>query len=213
MFTGIVESTGTIKSTRPVPGGRRLSVEVGPIAEECPLGASLSVSGVCLTVAGAAGSTLEFDVITETLETSTFGSKRVGDRVNLERSLKVGDRFDGHFVQGHVDGRAAVTRVQASPREYVIWLQPDTILTPYIIPKGSIAIDGVSLTIAAVEGGEFSVAFIPTTLQRTTLSSLKARDTVNIETDIIARTIVHHLTGMSGSTGLTMSSLRKAGLV
>lgn len=182
------------------------------MADECSLGASLSVSGVCLTVAGAAGSTLEFDVITETLETSTLGSKRVGDRVNLERSLKVGDRFDGHFVQGHVDGRAMVTRVQASPREYVIWLHPDTPLTPYIIPKGSIAIDGVSLTIAAVEAGEFSVAFIPTTLQRTTLSSLGARDVVNIETDVIARTIIHRLTEMSGPTGLTMNTLREAGL-
>lgn len=212
MFTGIVETTGTIFSTRPVPGGRRLSVDVGPMANECPIGASLSLSGVCLTVAEIAGSRLEFDVIIETLETSTLGSKRTGDHVNLERSLKVGDRLDGHFVQGHVDGRATVMRIQASPREYLIWLLPETELTPYIIPKGSITIDGVSLTIAAVEGGEFSVAFIPTTLQRTTLSSLKARDIVNIETDIIARTIIRHLTGMSASTGLTIDALREAGL-
>ncbi|MGD2109021.1 MAG: riboflavin synthase [Phycisphaerae bacterium] len=212
MFTGIVENTGTILSTRPVPGGRRLTVEVGPMATECQSGASLCVSGVCLTVAGQTTNTLDFDVITETLDASTLGSKRVGDRVNLERSLKVGDRLDGHFVQGHVDGRATVIRVSASSREWVVWLAPDPQIAPYIIPKGSVAIDGVSLTIAAVEGGEFSVAFIPTTLERTTLSNLRARDVVNIETDIIARTIIHHLSGVSSSTGVTMDALREAGL-
>ena len=104
------------------------------------------------TSGNTAGSVVAFDVITETLEKSTLGSKRPGDHVNLERSLKVNDRLDGHFVQGHVDGRATVDRVQSSPREHVIWLRPDASLGPYIIPKGSVAVDGVSLTIAAVEG-------------------------------------------------------------
>ena len=212
MFTGIVETTGTITSTRQVPGGRRLSVDIGPMAKECRFGASLSINGVCLTVADATGNTLEFDVIAETLETSTLGGKRVGDRVNLERSLQAGGRLDGHFVQGHIDGRATVTRVHASPREHVIWLRPDATLKSYIIPKGSVAIDGVSLTIAAVEDAEFSVAFIPTTLERTTLSSLAVGDVVNIETDIIARTIIHHLRGMTSSPDLTMETLREAGM-
>jgi len=212
MFTGIVETTGTIMSTRQVPGGRRLSVDVGPMAKECRLGASLSVNGVCLTVADATGNTLAFDVIAETLETSTLGTKRVGDRVNLERSLQAAGRLDGHFVQGHIDGRATVTRAHVSPREYVIWLRPDATLKSYIIPKGSIAIDGVSLTIAAVEGTEFSVAFIPTTIESTTLSSLSVGDVVNIETDIIARTIIHHLRGMTSATDLTMETLREAGM-
>ncbi len=211
MFSGIIECTATITDTRPVRGGRRLSLEVGPVAAECAIGASLCVSGVCLTVAGVEGGELVFDVITETLEKSTLGSKRVGDKVNLERSLRVGDRLDGHFVQGHVDGRATVDRVQASSPEYVVRLLPDSSLTPYLVPKGSVAVDGVSLTIAALTDGAFSIALIPTTLTRTTLSLLTAGDQVNIETDIIVRAIVHRMSEMSASKGLTHQALREAG--
>ena len=211
MFTGIVEHVGAIIDTRSVSGGRRLRVDVGPMVADSAHGASICVSGVCLTVAGNLGQELEFDVIPETLEKSTLGSKRMGDRVNLERSLQVGDRLDGHFVQGHVDGRAIVDRVQASAREYVIWLRPGHALVPYIVPKGSVAVDGVSLTIAAIEEGSFSVALTPTTLERTTLSLLTTRDSVNIETDIIVRTIIHHLGHLAAPGGLTVDTLREAG--
>lgn len=212
MFTGIVERTGTIAAIRTVTGGRHLRVDVGPMAGECAIGSSVCVSGVCLTVVQTAGTELAFDVITETLEKSTLGAKRAGDRVNLERSLRASDRFDGHFVQGHVDGRARVGRIEASAREHVVWLRGESTFMTYIIPKGSVSIDGISLTIAAVEGGAFSVALIPTTLERTTLSLLRTGDEVNIETDIITRTIVHRLTQMSGSGGLTFEALREAGL-
>ncbi len=211
MFTGIVERTGTITASRAMSGGRHLRINVGPMAAECALGSSVCVSGVCLTVTEASGEELAFDVITETLEKGTLGSKRPCDRVNLERSLRATDRLDGHFVQGHVDGKATVDRVVASDREDVIWLRPEASLDPYIVPKGSVAVDGVSLTIAAVAGGAFSVALIPTTRERTTLSQLKAGDHVNIETDIITRTIVHRLSEMSGGGGLTMNALREAG--
>lgn len=211
MFTGIIERTGTITETRPVSGGRHLRIEVGPIAQQCALGASVCVSGVCLTVAGIAGRQLEFDVVMETLEKSMLGSKGVGDDVNIERSLEIGDRLDGHFVQGHVDGTAVIDRIQSSSHEHVVWLWPEPSLTPFIVPKGSIAVDGVSLTIAAVKGGVFSVAFIPMTLARTTLSSLAGGDRVNIETDIITRTIVHHMSNMSAAQGLTLDALREAG--
>ncbi len=190
-----------------------MRVAVGPMAGECRWtsepGASICVSGVCLTVVRTADESLEFDVITETLERSTLGSKRVGDRVNLERSLRVGDRLDGHFVQGHVDGTAAVDRIQESTREHVMWLRPEPSLAPYLVPKGSVAVDGVSLTIAAVAGGAFSIALIPTTLERTTLSSLTAGDRVNVESDIITRTIVYRHAEMS--QGLTLETLREAG--
>lgn len=212
MFTGIIESVGTITDTRQVSGGRRLCLNVGPMARDCQLGASLAVDGVCLTVAAADHNSLSFDVITETLGTTALGSKRVGDKVNLERSLRVGDRLDGHFVQGHVDGTAEVERVQSSPSEWVVWLRPDEHLKPYIIPKGSVTVNGVSLTIAEVQGQAFSVALIPTTVEQTTLVSLGAGDRVNIETDIITRTIVHHLSQMSaGGEGLTLATLREAG--
>ena len=213
MFSGIVESVGTIVNTTVVPGGRRLRVEVGPWARDCALGTSICVSGVCLTVAATSGNALEFDAISETLGKSTLGSKRSGDRVNIERAVGVGDRFDGHFVQGHVDGTGAVGRVQSSAREWVAWIRPQPQLTPYIIPQGSVAVDGVSLTIADVRAWEFAVALIPTTLEQTTLASLVAGDLVNIESDIIARTIVHRLSQVTGGRGLTLESLREAGFV
>jgi riboflavin synthase len=215
MFTGIVEHVGTVASVAATPGGRRLAIDVGPMAAECALGASVAVSGVCLTVAAAKPPILEFDVITETLDRSTLGGLTRGGRVNLERSLRVGDRLDGHFVQGHVDGRAAVTGVLQSPKEWVVSLRPEDHLRPYIVPKGSITLDGVSLTIAAVEGDVFTVALIPTTLERTTLGGLVVRDAVNVESDIVARTVVHwlshHQAGAAAGSGLTLAKLQEAG--
>ena len=211
MFTGIVEFVGTISDTRTVPGGQSLGVDVGAIAGECKLGMSLCISGVCLTVARVTGSCVTFDVITETLEKTVLGSKGIGDRVNVERSLRADDRLDGHFVQGHVDGTAVVERIHASPREHVVWLRPERAIEAYVIPKGSVAVDGVSMTIADVRDGAFSIALIPTTLEKTTLSSLARGDRVNIETDIIARTVVHALSRMSHTPDLRLDTLRKAG--
>ena len=211
MFTGIIERVGTVVDTREVSGGRRLRVDVGDMAGTCELGASVCVSGVCLTVADVNRDTLGFDVITETLDRSALGALESGDRVNLERSLCPGGRLDGHFVQGHVDGTAIVTRVEASLRQHIVWLHSEASLAPYIVPKGSIAIDGVSLTIASVTRDGFSVALIPTTLERTTFRQYTAGRSVNIETDIIARTVVHHLDSMKQGGGLTMDVLKRAG--
>jgi riboflavin synthase len=181
------------------------------MAGECALGASIAVSGVCLTVADRGESSLTFDAITETLQKSTLGSKRAGDRVNLERALQVGGRFDGHFVQGHVDGIATVDRVQSSSKEWVVWLRPVEGIVQYLIPKGSVSLDGVSLTIADVRGSLFSVALIPTTLKQTTLNALRQGDVLNVETDIITRTIVHRMAQMSQAGGLTIEALRDGG--
>lgn len=211
MFTGIIERKGEIAGVSPVPGGLCLRIDAGPIAAECPPGASVCVSGVCLTVEESSGTRLSFHVIPETLDRSTLGRKQSGDLVNLERSLRVGDRLDGHFVQGHVDGRATVARVQASAQEHVVWLEPDESLHPYLIPKGSVAIDGVSLTIAGMTGSLFSVALIPTTLERTTLSLLRRGDFVNVESDLVARAIVHRLGEMHTAGSLTFDTLREAG--
>lgn len=211
MFTGIVERVGIINDTKNVSGGKRLRIDAGSLADQCILGASVCVSGVCLTVTEISAPFLSFDVITETLERSTLGSKKNRDGVNLELSLRAGDRLDGHFVQGHVDGTAKVERVDSSAKEHVVWFTPQPQLKPCIIPKGSISIDGVSLTIAEVKGDTFSVALIPTTLDRTTFSSYAAGYRVNIESDIITRTIVHHLTALAGDKGLTLEALQKAG--
>ncbi|UCF33244.1 MAG: riboflavin synthase [Phycisphaerales bacterium] len=212
MFTGIIEAVGTVTSVTAHSGGKRLSIDVGPMASEARPGASVCVSGVCLTVAGVRPPVLEFDVITETLNKSTLGGLAAGDNVNLERSLRAGDRIDGHFVQGHVDGTATVTRVVSTSEQYVIHLRTEPHLRPYIVPKGSVAVDGVSLTIAGVEGDVFSVALIPTTLRETTLQQLTAGDRVNVETDIIARTIVHQLSRIGSSDkGVSMEMLKEAG--
>ena len=211
MFTGIVERTGRIAATRATADGRRLCVDAGAMADGCKNGASVCVSGVCLTVAAVANGRIEFDVVSETLRRSTLGAKRVGDAVNLERSLAAGDRLDGHFVQGHIDGTAVVERVQTCPDDHQVWFRPVEGLRPVLIPKGAVAVDGVSLTIARVERGVFSIALIPTTRQRTTLSELRVGDMLNIESDIITRTIVHRLSALFSAGSLTLESLRPAG--
>jgi len=190
MFTGIVEQTGQISVSREVPSGRRIGIEAGAMPADCKHGESVCVSGVCLTVAEVNGQTFEFDVIRETLEKSTLGSKRVGDRVNLERSLRVGDRFDGHFVQGHVDGTALVRSVTTDGSERRLRIEPSSELAAFIVDKGSIAVDGVSLTVAAAGDTWFEVALIPTTLNLTNLAALREGGQVNIEVDYVAKIVV-----------------------
>jgi riboflavin synthase len=210
LFTGIVETTAKIVETRAASGGRRLRIEAPVLSTTVKPGASICVSGVCLTVAANQDHLLDFDVIAETIRKSTLGEKRVGDRVNLERSLRVGDRIDGHFVQGHVDGTALVDRVLAQER--VVWFRADPSIRLYVIPKGSIAVDGVSLTIADVDRSRFCVALIPTTLERTTLAALTVGDRVNIETDMLVRAVLHQQSPTPLHRELTLESLREAGL-
>jgi riboflavin synthase len=218
VFTGIIETTGTLVQTTPVAGGRRLVVDAGIVASDARLGASIAINGICLTVTAIAGAHLSFDAITETLSRTNLGRLRPGARVNLERSIVAGGRMDGHFVQGHVDGTAEVVRRTDSPTEWVLWLRPQAQLRPYLVPKGSVALDGISLTIAAVESDQFSVAIIPTTLQLTALGDRQVGDTINVETDILARIVGHYLStsGWSGlpalnPTGLTMEKLAEHG--
>jgi len=213
MFTGIIESIGFISQARTVPAGRRLSIQVPSEWTDVAPGASIAVNGTCLTVAARGTATLEFDVVTETLDRTTLGESAPGDRVNLERSLRIGDRLDGHFVQGHIEGTAIITRILSSPREWVVWLTAPESLRSCIVPKGGVALEGVSLTIADVRDGEFSVALIPTTLQRTTWDQRRIGDRVNIETDIITRTVVHRLAALQESPGITVKRLREAGFL
>lgn len=213
MFTGIVETTGTVIASQPVAGGRRLTVDAGIVADDAINGASISVNGVCLTVTQKKGTQLVFDVISETLNRSNLGKLNTGDKVNLERSLRSDSRLDGHFVQGHVDGTADVVRKIASDREWVLWLRADAASRRYIVPKGSIAIDGISLTIAEVRGDEFSVAIIPTTLERTNLGARKPGDRVNLESDVIVRTVVHTIERLAGGGGVTLDHLREHGFL
>lgn len=214
MFTGIVEQVGVLEDVRDAPGGKRLRIAAGPWAAHSAVGSSVSVSGVCLTVARADDRFLDFDVVPETLAKTTLGRKRPGDRVNLERSLRVGDRMDGHFVLGHVDGIAEVENVRTSSGEYVVELRPDAERMAYVIPKGSIAVEGISLTVAERHEETFTVALIPTTLQRTNFATLQRGDAVNLETDILVRTVIHRLQTLSPTDKLILpgNDRRKAAL-
>jgi riboflavin synthase len=211
MFTGIVQASGVVRSIRSAGSEVRLVLDAPGLPGPILAGASVCVSGVCLTVARSDAQTIEFDVVAETLSRSTLSSLKPGDRVNLERSLRAADHLDGHIVQGHVDGTAIVSRISS---DHTVTFETTDDLSPYIIPKGSIAVDGVSLTIAGVSGGQFSVALIPTTLSETTLGNLRVGHRVNIETDILARTVVTTLQrwreGPSGHE-ITMDLLRQQG--
>ncbi len=194
MFTGIIETTGLVRSLQRSQAGARLAIDAGRVAERPALGASVAVNGVCQTVAADRFPILEFDVIPETLRRTTIGRLKPGDTVNLERSLRAGDRLEGHIVQGHVDGIAFVTDVVRDGAEWVLRLRlEDPSLSDFVVPKGSVAIDGVSLTVAECPSNDprqFGVALIPTTLELTTLGQRRPGDAVNVETDILTRTVV-----------------------
>ncbi|MBM3262321.1 MAG: riboflavin synthase [candidate division Zixibacteria bacterium] len=187
MFTGIVETMGIIRSVRPDRGGFVFSIEERTFASETREGASIAVDGVCLTVVSRGQDLFTVEVVPETVRRTTFKHRRVGDRVNLERAMRLSDRIEGHLVQGHVDGvgRIAGREVRGNSLWYTIEI-PE-VLTPYLIEKGSIAIDGISLTIALLTGNLSAVAIIPHTASVTTLGDRKVGDEVNIETDIIGR--------------------------
>lgn len=220
MFSGIIDAIGVIRDSRETANGRVLRVESPGYWRGVPEGASIAIDGVCLTLTGADEATADFDVIAETLRRTTIGERRPGDGVNLQKSLAVGDRIDGHFVQGHVDAVGTVSRVEQSEKESLWWIQAGPEAMTCITPKGSIAIDGISLTVAAVAGDAFSVALIPTTLERTTLGRKPAGARVNLETDILTRTVVHYLRTIqagsshagSGAGGITSEFLARNGI-
>ena len=216
MFTGIIERVCKVRGVRPSDAVIRLEIELAELLNGIKLGASVAINGVCLTLAERHGVNGLFDVVPETWRTTTLGTLRLGDRVNAERSLQVGDRLDGHFVQGHVDGIGKIDRLERQSGEYKIWISVDAALLPYLIRKGSVTIDGTSLTIVEVEPERFSVVLIPTTLEHTVLHERQPGDGVNIETDILSRVIVSRLEAMSagsdsGGRGLTWERLLESG--
>ena len=186
MFTGLIESVGLVYDATPVASGVRLRVRTA-LAAEMHAGDSLAVNGVCLTVVAADEGAVHADVGPETARVTTLGSLRSGHLVNLERAMRADSRFGGHFVQGHVDGTAELkaTREEGDARWLTISLA-DT-LAAYVIPRGSIAVEGVSLTVAALRGGEFDVMVIPFTWDHTNLHALRPRDRVNLECDMVGK--------------------------
>jgi riboflavin synthase alpha subunit len=185
MFTGIVREVGRVEAF----DGSRLVVAAPETAAGVGVGDSVAIAGVCLTVVATEDGRLAFDVVPETLSRTTFGQLEPGDSLNLEPSLRVGDPLGGHVVQGHVDAVGSVRSITPEEDSRRVWVDaPDTIVL-YCLEKGSIAVDGVSLTVAALDDEGFEVALIPHTLEVTTLGDLEAGDEVNVEADVLAKVV------------------------
>lgn len=190
MFTGLVEGQGTVRQIASLPVGLRLSIAPDSACfsvSEIALGDSISICGCCLTVVAINGEMLDFEAGDETLSKTNLGRMKIGSRVNLERSLAANARLGGHFVQGHVDGVAVVSEIVRSGDWIDMWFTPAVEQHRLLVSKGSVAIDGISLTVASVAADRFSVALIPHTLQVTTLGSVGVGDLMNIENDILGK--------------------------
>lgn len=193
MFTGIVEHVGTVEDVERDGDLARFRIDLGPLAEGVELGDSIAVAGACLTVSEIGRETFSFEAIPETLEKTRLGELVAGERVNLERAMSSSGRFDGHMVQGHVDGVGRVRLFDRSGHEALLHIQCEPVLATQLVDKGSVTLDGVSLTVVeAVEDG-FHVALIPHTLEITTLSNLSPGDAVNIEVDVFGKYVKQYL--------------------
>jgi riboflavin synthase len=217
MFTGLAEGLGRIKSIRRMQD--HMQVSVSPLFEmnECRLGDSVSVSGACLTVSQMEGDTVHMDVSGETLKRTTLGALKQGDLVNLERALRLSDRLGGHLVLGHVDGIGKILKKEARNNSWALRIEIHESLSRYIIEKGSIAVDGISLTINTCEKTFFEVNIIPHTGTQTTLLKKNVGDPVNVETDLIGKYVEKLLFSQppepeSGkSSGISLETLLKYG--
>jgi riboflavin synthase len=187
MFTGIVESLGTVRRITEVEGGRRLVLDAGDLAIGLKVGDSIAVNGVCLTAVESGRDGVTADVVAETLRRSNLGSVREGDPVNLERPMRADGRFDGHIVQGHVDATGEVASVVAEGESRLIRIAAPPDGLRYVVEKGSITVDGVSLTVTSADADSFEVALIPHTLSVTTLGFRRPGDRVNLEFDVLAK--------------------------
>ena len=187
MFTGLIEEIGTVEELVPLGDAVRIAVRAPKVTQDAAAGDSIAVDGVCLTVVDNASGTFTADVMRETLDRSRLGSYAPGSRVNLERALAAGQRMGGHIVQGHVDGVAEVVSRTASEHWEVVRFTLPQQLNRYVVEKGSIAVNGTSLTVSAVSEGYFEVSLIPTTLSGTTAGALQPGDPVNLEVDVVAK--------------------------
>jgi len=187
MFTGLVATLGSVAAVEPAGDGSRLTIAAGGLVGELAEGDSVAVNGVCLTATVIDGERFSADVVAETLRRCSLGPLREGDAVNLELPLRATDRLGGHVVQGHVDGVGTVAAIEPEGLGRRIRVEAGAELLRYIVEKGSIAVDGVSLTVAEVDGAGFAVALIPETLQRTTLGGAASGRMVNLEVDVLAK--------------------------
>jgi riboflavin synthase len=187
MFTGIIEGLGTLSALRPGGRGKQLAIDADFALDGTKPGDSISVNGACLTAVSIAGGRFQVDVSPETLSKTTFGASKIGDRFNLERALRFSDRIDGHLVSGHIDGVGTIARLTPLDNAVIITVEVPETVSRYLIEKGSVAVDGISLTVNKCWETGFEVSIIPHTAKLTTLPKKKLGDAVNIETDMIGK--------------------------
>lgn len=218
MFTGIIESLGDIKMIRSSGrGGKSFAIEAGINLDGTKIGDSIAVNGACLTVVEIAGKRFEVDVSPETLEKTTLGNTKAGEQVNIERAMRLSDRLDGHLVSGHIDGVGTITGKKTAGNALIITFAIPVPVSRYVIKKGSVAVDGVSLTVNNCDDGWFEVSIIPHTAALTTMGIKGAGGFVNIETDMIGRYVERFAGLQSGDkkkdvkSSINMEFLAKAG--
>jgi riboflavin synthase len=195
MFTGLVQELGEVRAVTPEGPGLRLTIASNALPQETAIGDSIAVNGCCLTAVAVSENEFAFEAGAETLKRTNLGRLQPGERVNLEQSLRMGDAIGGHLVTGHIDGLGTVAAREDDAVWCTMWFHADAALLRQMASKGSVALDGVSLTLVDVEEERFSVALIPHTLQATTLGSRRVGDAVNLETDVLAKYVARQLAG------------------
>ena len=212
MFTGIIEELGTVGQMDRRPDSIKLTIQARKVLEGTQLGDSIAVNGVCLTVTSMTDSSFTADVMHETMRRSSLSDIKSGSKVNLERAMQVGGRLGGHIVSGHIDGVGHIARIAADGIARVITISIPKDMEPFIVEKGSIAIDGISLTVVSVGNSQFSVSIIPHTMANTTLIDKHPGAVVNLETDVIGKYVHSFTTAHTGNrSGITMETLLENG--
>lgn len=221
MFTGIIEHLGKVKQVKRQANSAIIVVDIGKLSVGVSSGDSIAINGACLTVTHIENSVVGFDVSAETLSKTTIGELRVSDKVNVERSLRIGDKLGGHFVTGHVDGVGVVKKRENGAGQCTMWFSVSKVLAYMMIEKGSVAVDGISLTIVELEEKLFSVALIPYTLEETTLGFKEVGQKVNIETDMLGKWVKRILatdkaelsSREKSESGITEEMLKEKGFI
>jgi riboflavin synthase len=213
MFTGIIQRIGILESIVSQGERARLRIRMGELAAKVALGDSVAVSGVCLTAVENQGEVVAFDVVKTTLGRTRLGVLNSGDPVNLELALRLSDRLGGHLISGHIDGVGKIRSVDKKPEEWRFAIDAPAEVTDGMIDRGSVALDGISLTVAAIRPGGFEVAIIPHTLENTTLKTATAGDPVNLECDMIGKWVAKYMEGLRGGGGITYDKLMDEGFI